>query len=138
MIALPVIDMKLYARVKGASKELGGSEFPYFLPSMIGERTNMQRHKDWNMLYCFNNTNFFFDGKMLLHNWDKCGLKDSILGVERLFDAWYAVDIYIFEGTSLLHLTFAQRRALLKELSAEYEFKMDDVLPDAFGSRFFH
>lgn len=133
--ALPVIDMNIYEKVRGRTNEMVGP-FPFFQPTFDGPIiTKMQRSKDWAMLYCFKNSSFFFD-KCLYHNWNKTTLKDSILGVERLFSDWYAVDIYVYDSTPLLHLPFSKRRELLEALSAEHNFKLERDLPDAMGSRF--
>jgi len=132
---LPVIDLKIYEKVKGRTEEFIGYPLPFFTPSFDGSiLTKMQRPKDWSMLYCFKNSSFFYN-KCLYHNWNKTTLKDSILGVERLFDDWYAVDIYVYDSAPLLHVPFEKRRELLEALSAEHNFKLERQLPDALGSR---
>ena len=136
MQALPVIDMILYERVKARSAELGGTPFPFFEPTIGPIITKMQRVQDWSMLYCFKNSSFFYSG-CLYHNWNKTSLKDSILGVERTFTDWYAVDIYVYDNTTLFHLPFEKRRELLEALSQEHNFKLERDLPDCMGSRLF-
>ena len=129
--------MNLYERVKKRTEELTGTEFPFFKPDFTGNIiTKMQRPRDWAMLYCFKNSSFFYD-ECLYHNWNKTTLKDSILGVERLFNDWYAVDIYIYDGMTLDHLSFLKRQELLHALSLEHHFKLVRDLPDAMGSRIF-
>jgi hypothetical protein len=131
--ALPVIDSQIYEKVRGRTQELIGA-FPIFIPSGGSIITKMQKSRDWAMLYCFKNSSFFYD-KCLYHNWNKTTLKDSILGIERLFSDWYAVDIYVYDSMPLLHLPFSKRRELLEALSFEHKFKLERDLPDALGSR---